>query len=369
MDNALALSKNTPIQSVNLASRMTWDEAEAFMKEFNSSIDFGNLGPVQIRYFHRSTQRWYRVTATPYEMREEQLRLWLQRLADLFGWATLEEKEEPDLSGRLLGVSGRVDGVRACDVDKAVGMANTPSSTTDSLAPVSWHPNGPVGDLAKIPKELRYKVYKHTFPRTFWQCYHTKLPGITLLGMTHSSRLPGIMSASEAVREEVIESAFCNKSLVVTVGSEVIAFNFPLIPSLQAGQTLDITQATIPVSAELFIGIQVPSPRSAVEMDAVRVNVGRVVDLLNAIATKQNLPPIHVSFKTNQETANLQYYDSDFELLMGPLRSLRIANRNPDIKSKQPLVIDRCPPYGSGDRVQCCGAHCCDKAVPWILNY
>jgi len=247
MDKALALGKTTPIQSVNLASRMTWDEAEAFMKEFNFSIDFGkfsgpeNLGPVQIRYSHRSTQCWYRVTATPYEMREEQPRLWLQRLADLFGWATLEEVEEPDLSGRLLGVSGRVDGLRACDGDKAVDMSNIPSSTTDSLALVSWHPSGPLGNLAKIPKELRYKVYRHAFPNTFWQCYHTKPPGITLLGVTHSSRLPGIMNASTIVREEVLESAFCDRSLVVTVGTEVIAFNVPLLPSLQAGRTLDIT--------------------------------------------------------------------------------------------------------------------------------
>lgn len=136
----------------------------------------------------------------------------------------------------------------------------------------------------------------------------------------------------------------------------MIAFDFPLRHILQAGQTLDSTQARLPKSAELFIDIQIPSPRTPVDTSAVRDNVGRVVALLNSIALNQSLPPIRVSFKTNQETSSLQYYASDFRTSLGPLADLELGGRdlelgggNPGTKAKQPLVIDRLPPYSSSE--------------------
>ena len=135
---------------------------------------------------------------------------------------------------------------------------------------------------------------------------------------------------------------------MITIGTEVIAFNFPLLPSLQAGQTLDSTQARLPKSAELFIGIQVTSSRSWLDAD-VRDNVASVVALLNNIALNQTLPPIYVSFRTNEETSSMQYYASDFETLLGPLEDLRIGRINPETEAKRPLVIDRLPPYSSSD--------------------
>lgn len=223
------------------------------------------------------------------------------------------------------------------------------SSIVDERALVVWRPNGFLGDLGKLPKELRSEVYKHAVPRTFGQCYHTKLPSITLLGMTHSSRLREILNVSKAVREEVLDSAYCGRRLEVIIGTEVIAFNFPLLATLRAGQILDNTQATLPKSAELFLGVQVPSPRSSVDTSAVGVNIGRIVALLNTIALNQTLPPMRVSFKTNQETSSLQYYPSDFEALLSPLADLKLGKRDPIFKSKTPLAIDRLPPYSSSD--------------------
>ena len=313
------------VNSVGLASRMTSDEAAAFMRQFDWSIHFGQLteenhGPVKICYVHRSTRRHYRVIATTFEMREE------VNFADLFGWATLDETPETgDLYGRLLGSSGRADGLRACDLNRAADTEGAQSPVIDDLALVLCCPGEPLGILARFPKELRWKMYEHAFPRTFWQCYHTKLPGLTLLDITHSSRLPAILSASKVIREEVLDSAHSNRRLEIIVGTEVVAFNFPLVPGMRADQVLDDTQARRHASAELFIGVQVPSPRSAEDMAAVRVNVRRVVDLLNGIAAKQNIPPIRVSFRTNEETRSFLYYGSDFELLT-PLSELRIAN-------------------------------------------
>lgn len=142
-----------------------------------------------------------------------------------------------ELSCRLLGDSGRVDGLKGCIVGTVLYVEIACSPTVDDLALVSCRANGPLGDLGKLPKELRDEVYKHAFPRTFWQCYNTKRLSITLLGTSHSSRLPGILNVSKTVRKEALESAYCDRSLKVIVGTEVIAFNFALLPDLQAGQT------------------------------------------------------------------------------------------------------------------------------------
>ena len=130
------------------------------------------------------------------------------------------EEQEEELSGRLLGFSGRVDGLQGCDLGGKANMLGNRSPKTDDLALVLCHPSGPFGDLGKLPKELRYEVCTYAFPLTFWQCYHTKRPGITLLGMTHFSRLPGIFNASKAIREEVLESMYCDRSLSVIIGIE-----------------------------------------------------------------------------------------------------------------------------------------------------
>ncbi|GAB7330905.1 hypothetical protein MBLNU13_g02428t1 [Cladosporium sp. NU13] len=222
-----------------------------------------------------------------------------------------KEDGKKELSGRLLGVSGRVDGLQGCYVGRTGYVEIGHYAKADDLALVLCHGNGPLKDLGKLPRELRDEVYKHAFPRTFWQCYNTKLPGITLLDVTHSSSLPDILDVSKAIREEVFESVYCGR--------------------------------------KLFIGIQVPSPRTPVDTSVVHDNVGRIVALLNSIALNKSLPPIRVSFKTNQETSSLQNYASDFEALLGPLADLELGGRKPDVKAKQPLVIDRLPPYSSSD--------------------
>lgn len=178
------------------------------MRPFNLTIETESGDPVQIRYFHRRTQRSHRVTASASEMEEDPTRDWSQQLTDLFPWATEEDEEGgKELSGRLLGDSGRVDGLKGCFMSTVVYVEIGRAPMVDDRALVLCRPNGPLGILGKLPKELRDEVYKHAFPRTFWQCYHTKRPGITLLGMSHSSRLPGILDVSKTVRQEALESA------------------------------------------------------------------------------------------------------------------------------------------------------------------
>jgi hypothetical protein len=122
-----------------------------------------------------------------------------------------------------------------------------------------------------------------------------------------------------------LDSVCHNKALKIIIGTDVVVANFPLLANMQAGQTVDNTQANLSAAAELSVGIQVPSPRCVMETAMVRVFGSRVVDLLNNIASKQNLRTIRVSFKTNDDTAKLQYYRSDFEVLIGPFSKLKIT--------------------------------------------
>ena len=164
MEDAHTLSIDS---HVNLASRATAAEAEAFMQAFSFHIKTTTESDalVHIRYFHRHTGRYYHVSATSLEMEEDLSRDFLQKLTDLFPWAIQKEEEgRKELSGRLLGVSGRVDGLQGCDVGKAAGMESGRSVKVDDLALVLCHPNGPCGELGKLPRELRDEVYKHAFP-------------------------------------------------------------------------------------------------------------------------------------------------------------------------------------------------------------
>ena len=124
---------------VNLASRATVAQADAFMKPFNLSINVVKSASedgesARVGYFHRSTRRWYYATASLAEMNGDPSRDWLQQLTDLFPWATLEGEEE--LSGRLLGTSGRVDGLQGCDVGRVVDVKSGQFPMVDDLAVV-----------------------------------------------------------------------------------------------------------------------------------------------------------------------------------------------------------------------------------------
>jgi hypothetical protein len=102
---------------------------------------------------------------------------------------------------------------------------------------------------------------------------------------------------------------------------------------------VDAAHAKVPLSKELFIGIQVPSPRNAVDADAVRCNVEKVVKLLSSM--NSSLPPIRVSFGTNADTRGRQYYWDDFEFYVGLFQSLRLPRRDPKLKPIHPFTIDR----------------------------
>lgn len=244
--------------------------------------------------------------------------------------------------GPILGESARVDGLQKRnlvedDRDLVRGEAR------DKLALIvagqdRAHYDG-LGTLAALPLEVRCKIYGLVFP--FWQCYHTKGDGLRLLGISHSNSLPAIFALSKAIRSEVLDCFYRERATKIIIGTKVVTANFLLNAGLQPGQSVVATHAKVPPSRELFIGIQVESPRTAPYAARVRRNVERVVKLLSSM--NHPLPLIRVSFHTNLDTRGRQwmYYHEDFEFYMGPLRELRLPMYDHKLKPRQLLTIDR----------------------------
>jgi hypothetical protein len=125
--------------------------------------------------------------------------------------------------------------------------------------------------------------------------------GLSLLGISHTNPLPVVFALSAVIRNEVLDSVYREMATKIIIGGEVVAFNFPLNAGLRPCEPVDAARAEVPLSKELFIGIQVPSPRNAVDADAVRSNVEEVVELLSSM--NHPLPPIRVSFTPTQTRA------------------------------------------------------------------
>lgn len=163
--------------------------------------------------------------------------------------------------------------------------------------------------------------------------------GLSLLGISHTNPLPVVFALSAVIRNEVLDSVYREMATKIIIGGEVVAFNFPLNAGLRPCEPVDAARAEVPLSKELFIGIQVPSPRNAVDADAVRSNVEEVVELLSSM--NHPLPPIRVSFHTNADTRGCQYWWDDFEFFIGPFQNLRLPPRDPKLKPIHPFTIDR----------------------------
>ena len=254
--------------------------------------------------------------------------------------------------GPVLGESSKADGLQfldlATDDSDLVEIATEIVAEKESALILRNVPQfDGLGMLARSPLEVRARIYEHSFNHVsehrFWRCYHTKKAGLTLIGNTHSSPLPLICRLSNAIRQEVFDSVYREHVSQIIVGTEIIAANFPLQAMICPGQRVTAALAEAHPSKELFIGIQFPAPRVVEGAAAIRSNLERLVQILNAIAAKKALPPIRVSFHTNAETRNrpYQYYACDFEAYLGPLWNLRLPIRDPELKSVPVLTIDR----------------------------
>jgi len=257
-----------------------------------------------------------------------------------------------EMDGPVLGESSRADGLQGC------ALADKPAS--DEIVPIAAEGDRGLGTLDRFPLEVRARIYEFAFHRLleqrFWQCYHTKRAGLTLLGATHSNTLPVICQLSTAICEEVFESVYREQASEIIIGTEVIVANFPLQVMIRPGQELSAAHAKIHPTKELFIGIQFPAPRTIEGAAAVRRNLDRVVHILNSIAANQPLPPIRASFHTNAETRNRphRYFRCDFEIYLGPLRNLRLPLRNPKLKPSQALTIERLRNLKNDQREETC---------------
>lgn len=210
---------------------------------------------VEVRFRHDDYHLTWRVDVPYSDVAERSPRTYARLLQRAY-------VESGPLVGPVLGDSGRIDAVRACDAVKALKVnplpANTISHTNDGSPTTSA--DG-LGRLGKLPRELRAEVYKYAFPESFWQCYRATQNGLALLGQSHfDNQTPNLLRTSSIIRRECLESAYLgNISPTIIVGSHVVAFNFPLQAGMVAGQIADATKSQIPSADELFIGVQTPS--------------------------------------------------------------------------------------------------------------
>jgi hypothetical protein len=341
---------------ITMALRPRWLGSEAFRRQYQvlircPSTDVSADGsgpewnpewrhrPIVVYIFDTNSGRGYRAAVRASELPGAH-----HPDPDLVYQEIFRKWAVPDfgMEGPDLGESSRADGLQGCDLGR--------ETTGDEIALIpaekDYELDG-LGTLARLPLELRAKIYELAFHRLFeqrfWQCYHTKKTGLTLLGITHSSPLPVICQLSTAIREEVFDSVYREQELKIIIGTELIVANFPLHAMIRPGQEVNVAYAKVHHSKELFIGVQFPAPRIIEGAAAVRSNLDLVVDVLNGIAANQPLPPIRASFHTNAETRNRPhgYFRCDFEIYLGPLRNLRLPLRKPELKNSQVLTIDR----------------------------
>lgn len=295
--------------------------------------------PIVVYFFDTNSGRRYRAAVSASELPSA-----LHPVPDLVYQQILRKWAIPDfeMEGPDLGESSRADGLQGCDLGR--------ETTGDEIALIAAekeHALDGLRTLARLPLEVRARIYEFAFIRLFeqrfWQCYHAKKAGLTLLGTTHSSPLPVICQLSIAIRKEVFDSVYREQALEIIIGTELIVANFPLHAMIVPGQEANATYAKVYPSKELFIGFQFPAPRIIEGAAAIRSNLERVVQILNAIAAKKAIPLVRISFQTNAETRNRQnqYLPCDFEAYLGPLRNLRLPLCNPELKPSQLLTIDR----------------------------
>lgn len=235
--------------------------------------------PITICFIYNNSGRRYRAIVSDSELpgAHPDPDLVYERI--LVDWAVPDI--EPDV--RMLGETSRADSLQDCDVagndPTGDGVAVALIAAEKDRALILWGYGG-LGKLARLPLEVRAKIYELTFSRLFknrfWQCYHAREGGLNLLGITHSNPLPTICRLSTTIHDEVLHSVYREQASQITIGTEIIAANFPFQAMIQPGQEVDAAHAKIHPSKELFIGIQVGYPRKVEDAAAIRSNVERV---------------------------------------------------------------------------------------------
>jgi hypothetical protein len=222
--------------------------------------------------------------------------------------------------------------------------------------------NDGLGTLRKLAPELRIMVYQLALDE-FQQIFQIRRPsGVFVLSTADTptmaeqygnirclrrgkpKALPNLMRVSNELRAEVLDSAFSKHTCSIVAGQNHITTNFPLTVIDNPNEQLTFDKALVPRCRELFIGIEMPSPRAIKNISELRLVMKQLTVLLNTVAIAphtKKFPQIRVSFESDAHRAGLSYYRNDFETLVAPLYKLRLPPQDDAYNTHRALLIDR----------------------------
>ncbi|KAK4544444.1 hypothetical protein LTR36_004335 [Oleoguttula mirabilis] len=213
------------------------------------------------------------------------------------------------------------------------GLASaTRCSSTQTIASAA------LGTLVTLPPELRLLVFSHVVTADFRQLISFEGPHDALDSRQRSSAHHlSVLYASRALRQEAVESLMSDRVCKITIGLSISTTNFPLRDYLlQPGrQSEAVIFPTFTACKSLEIIVEIPYPRTAVDIATVRRNVRRVVALLNA--SGYALPRLHASLGGEHHESEMYTYN-DYSMLLGPLSRLDNVRRGCVLCCSSPLT-------------------------------
>lgn len=182
----------------------------------------------------------------------------------------------------------------------------------------------PLGDLSKLPPELRLHIYSFVLPESFTQTFKANqdAEGCMRLGYLSSTQYYGsapigLLYTSNTIRDEAVQAITVTQTWKVTIMGDLMLSNMPLFDPFLTPQQGGFT---VPRCKDIHIAVKIPSPRTAPSFVEVRKTVEAFATMLNA--ADSILPSVTASLPSEHRATWVNTYN-DFAMLLAPLGRLR----------------------------------------------
>lgn len=181
-----------------------------------------------------------------------------------------------------------------------------------------------LGNLERLPPEVRTDIFKRLLPDDFEQTYDIERSQF-ICSPKESSPKPQHLHVSKQFRDEVLAASNLDGHHKIEIGLRKLKINF--IADQKVSRTTSILAAKVITSCKMLeFTIVRPSPRSVTGFAQMRSNVHNIIEEINKHSPCQILPKITVRLEFLQDIDHELFCGSnDFSLLMGPF--YRLAKR------------------------------------------